>query len=214
MRTLDRTLPRPPALLAEVKGFLNKFGFPEVFAGLPPAPAGPVRGPSSGQTHQAAEHALDSTLMIEGQACGEIQEGSGFVVADHYILTNAHVVAGVHGPLQVQQQNREGQHGTVVLFDPKLDVAVIRVTTTPGPVLKLDGKDVSRGAKGAVVGYPEAGPLTFGPAAVRQDLDAVGRDIYGQSTVTRDVYELQTTVRPGNSGGQLSAVVDSPRLSR
>jgi S1-C subfamily serine protease len=29
----------------------------------------------------------------------------------------------------------------------------------------------------------------------------VGRDIYGRSTVERDVYELQAVVRPGNSGG-------------
>ena len=30
---------------------------------------------------------------------------------------------------------------------------------------------------------------------------AVGRDIYGNGTVVRDIYELQAVVRPGNSGG-------------
>jgi len=29
----------------------------------------------------------------------------------------------------------------------------------------------------------------------------VGRDIYGRQTVERDVYELQTNVQPGDSGG-------------
>jgi S1-C subfamily serine protease len=29
----------------------------------------------------------------------------------------------------------------------------------------------------------------------------VGRDIYGNGEITRQVYELQATVRPGNSGG-------------
>jgi len=201
IRGLDHALPRPPAVLAEVGQFLNRFGFPQVFAGIPPAPAGPVRGPTSGQTAEAAHHAIASTVRIEGQACGAIQEGSGFVVADNYVVTNAHVVAGVHGSLQVQQQNGGSQAGTVVVFDPKLDIAVIRVGTTPGPVLTLDHKDVQRGADGAVLGYPGGGSLKFGPAAVRADLNAVGRDIYGKSTVSRDVYELQATVRPGNSGG-------------
>jgi S1-C subfamily serine protease len=201
IRRLDRTLPRPPAVLAEIKGFLNRFGFPEVFAGIPPAPAGPVKGPSSGQTAEAAHHAIASMVRIEGQACGAIQEGSGFVVAEHYVVTNANVVAGVHGGVQVQQQNKGSQHGTVVVFDPKLDIAVIRVGTTPAPPLKLDRHDVDRGADGAVLGFPGGGSLKFGPAAVRRDLDAVGRDIYGRSTVSRDVYELQATVRAGNSGG-------------
>ena len=38
-------------------------------------------------------------------------------------------------------------------------------------------------------------------AAVRRTIDAVGRDIYGHGEVERSVLELQTLVRPGNSGG-------------
>jgi S1-C subfamily serine protease len=200
IRGLDRTLPQPPAILAEVRQFLNRFGFPEVFAGLPPAPAGPVKGPTQGQAADAAEEALASTVRVEGQACGAIQEGSGFVAAPHYVVTNAHVVAGVKDPT-VQKQNGGSQTGTVVLFDPGLDVAILRVSATPGPPLPLDGRDVARGAEGAVLGYPGGGLLTFGPAAVRRQLEATGRDIYGNSVVTRDVYELQANVQPGNSGG-------------
>jgi S1-C subfamily serine protease len=36
-----------------------------------------------------------------------------------------------------------------------------------------------------------------------QEFDATGRDIYGQGLTTRPVYELQSVVRPGNSGGPL-----------
>ena len=32
-------------------------------------------------------------------------------------------------------------------------------------------------------------------------MDAVGRDIYSEDEIRRRVYELQVTVRPGNSGG-------------
>ena len=52
-----------------------------------------------------------------------------------------------------------------------------------------------------MLGYPGGGSLEFKRAAVRRELDAIGRDIYGDGVVRRNVYELQTVVRPGNSGG-------------
>jgi S1-C subfamily serine protease len=200
VRGVDDALPRPPGLLSEVRQFLNRFGFPQVFEGVPPAPAGPVQGPTQGQAAAVAHRVAASTVRIVGQGCGGVQEGSGFVVAPHYVVTNAHVVAGIADP-QVQRQNGGSQPGRVVLFDPRVDVAVLLVSAEPGPPLRLVPQDVSRGAKGAVLGYPGGGSLTFGAAAVRRDLNAIGRDIYGRSVVTRDVYELQAVVRPGNSGG-------------
>jgi len=200
MRGLNGVFPRPPSVLGEVRQFLNRFGFPEVFADLPPAPAGPVQGPSNKEVRAIARLADQSTVRIVGAACGAIQEGSGFVAASHYVVTNAHVMAGVKTP-RVQKQNGGSQNAVTVLFDPKLDIAVLRVNTTPGPVLTLDPKEEGRGTDGAVLGYPGGGSLRYSGAAVRRDITAVGRDIYGRSTVERDVYELQAVVRPGNSGG-------------
>jgi S1-C subfamily serine protease len=200
VRGLAETLPPPPSLLGQVRKFLNEFGFPEVFAGLPPAPGGAVRGPTRGQAKRAYEDAKDSTLKITGQACGRIQEGSGFVVAPGYVITNAHVVAGEHS-ISVQTSGGASQTGVPVLFDPRIDVAVLRITSTPGAVLHLAGHEFQRRAVGAVLGYPEGGGLKGVGAASRRVIHAVGRDIYGRGTVTRDIYELQTTVQPGNSGG-------------
>jgi S1-C subfamily serine protease len=200
IRSLDRALPRPPPVLAEARQFLNQFGFPEVFADLPPAPAGPVRGPSQGEAGEIAGPALDSTVQVVGEACDAIQEGSGFVGAANYVVTNAHVVAGVDAP-QVQEQGGGSQPATTVLYDPDLDIAILHVARSPGPVLALAADDAERGADGAVIGYPGGGDLTFGPAAVRRQLNAIGRDIYGESVVEREVYELQADVQPGNSGG-------------
>ena len=125
VRGLDRSLPRPPTVLAEVRQLLNRFGFPEVFADVPPAPAGPVRGPSRGDVAALAHRVAGSTVRVVGDACGGLQEGSGFVVARHYVITNAHVVAGVASP-QVQEQNAGSQPARAVLFDPSMDVAVLR----------------------------------------------------------------------------------------
>jgi S1-C subfamily serine protease len=200
VRGLDGAFPRPPSIFAEVRQLLNRFGFPEVFEGLPPAPVGPVQGPTQGEAAALAKKVEASTVRIVGQACNAIQEGSGFVVAPNYVLTNAHVVAGVRSP-QVQQQNGPSQSATTVLFNPRMDVAILRVNDSPGKPLPLDGQDVGRGTKGAVLGFPGGGRLTVGTAAVRRDIEAMGRDIYGRAVVQRDVYELQATVRPGNSGG-------------
>jgi len=199
IRTLDTALPEPPSLLGQVRRFLNDFGFPEVFAGLPPAPGGPVKGPTNAQANEAFRDAAGSTLKVVGQACGRIQEGSGFVVAPSYVVTNAHVVAGVRDP-HVQVQNGGSRPAVPVLFDSRLDVAILHVSSTPPPLPLVD-HEVGRGASGAVVGYPGGGDLSGVAAANRRVLHAVGRDIYGNGTVVRNIYELQAVVRPGNSGG-------------
>lgn len=200
VRGLDAVLPPPPSLLAEVRKFLNRFGFPEVFAGLPPPPAGPVDPPTGREAQRAFDAAAPSTVRIVGEACGRVQEGSGFVVAEGYVITNAHVVAGVARP-QVQVQDGGQQTAVTVLYDDDLDMAVLRVERSPGPVLELAEEELDQVAEGAVVGFPGGGALTGEPAASRRVLRAVGRDIYGQDTVVRSIYELQAAVRPGNSGG-------------
>jgi S1-C subfamily serine protease len=200
VRTIDSVLPRPPSLLAQVRGFFDRFGFPEVFAGLPPAPAGPVRGPTEAEARRAFDAADQSTVRVVGEACGRIQEGSGFLVEGGLVVTNAHVVAGTT-VLQVQHQDIGSVEAATVLFDPDLDIAVLRPESAPAEDLPVDPDVLERGAEGAVLGYPGGGDLTGSAAAVRRTLFAVGRDIYGESVVRRQVYELQTVVRPGNSGG-------------
>jgi S1-C subfamily serine protease len=200
IRGLDEALPEPPSVVNGVRRFLEQAGFPEVFAGLPLTPAGPVDPPSAAEARRAFDAAAEGTVKILGQACDRIQEGSGFVVDPGYVVTNAHVVAGVDRP-EVVEPDGNRHPATTVLFDPDLDIAILHVQASPGPVLELIGRDVDRGAKGAVVGYPGGGGLTGVEGAVRQRFNAEGRDIHGDDTVVREVYELQADVRPGNSGG-------------
>ena len=200
VRTIDSMLPRPPSILAQVRGFFDRFGFPEVFAGLPPAPAGPVQEPSQVEAREAFDAADQSTVRVVGHACGRIQEGSGFVVEGGLVVTNAHVVAGTT-VLEVQHGDFGSLGATTVLFDPGRDLAVLRPASGAADTLAVDPEVLDRGAEGAVLGYPGGGDLLGSAAAVRRTLFAVGRDIYGESVVRRQVYELQTVVRPGNSGG-------------
>lgn len=199
VRALDEALPHPPSLLAQVRRFFNRFGFPDVFSGIPPLPAAPVDPPSVAEARAAFDAADQSTVRIAGRACDSVQEGSGFVVANGYVVTNAHVVAGMDEPL-VQSSAGGALSGTTVLFDPGLDLAILFVGRVLGqPLALVEGAE--RGTVGAVLGYPGGGPLDAGRAAVLRTFEAVGRDIYGREPAERTVLELQAAVRPGYSGG-------------
>ena len=70
-------------------------------------------------------------------------------------------------------------------------------------MLPLVASAVARGTTGAVLGYPGGGGFDAKPAVVLARMNAIGRDIYGRGLVTRTIYQIQSVVRPGNSGGPL-----------
>jgi S1-C subfamily serine protease len=209
VRAMDTLLPSPPTIFSRIESFVESEGFPVVFAGLPPRLAPPVTPPSGSAIATAVGADAPSTVKIEGTGCGVIREGSGFVVAPGLVVTNAHVVAGILSPFAIDEFGRHP--ATAALYDPRLDIAVLRV---PGlrdpPSTPLQGSAlVARGSTAAVLGYPEGGPFAAVPAGVADAFDATGLDIYGNATVTREIYELDAVVQPGNSGGPLVASGDA-----
>jgi S1-C subfamily serine protease len=200
VRGLGGALPDPPSVAGEIRRFFDRSGFPEVFAGIPPAPSAPVGTPPEAEIDQAVDVGAASTVKVVGRACDSMQEGSGFVIDDVFVVTSAHVLAGMRQPT-VETAEGSAVSGLTVFFDPELDLAVLRLSERVGPSLVLATEEVERGAAGAVLGYPEGGPLVGSGAAVRQPIPALGHDIYGRRDVERGVYELQVQVHPGNSGG-------------
>jgi S1-C subfamily serine protease len=200
MQVLDDRLPPAPAVFSRVQAALLPAGFPPVFAGLEPSPAPAVPVTAGPIVDAAVAHAKASTVKVISTGCGRITLGSGFVVGRGLVVTNAHVVAGVDHPAV---QDGSGSHrASVLLFDPKMDLAVLQTTGLAGKALLLDRDIVARGDQGAVLGYPQGGPFHAEPGAVRARLPAVvGRDIYAGGLVSRDVYQLEAQVKPGNSGG-------------
>ena len=210
VRALDNLLPPVPTVFSSVERFLAQNGFPIVFAGLPPQTATPVPPPPNSAVRAAVLAAEGSTVQIEGSGCGVIQEGSGFVASQGLVVTNAHVVAGISNPVVI---DASGRHlATVVLFDPRLDIAVMRVPGLGDKPLPLDDAVVDRGASGVVLGFPGGGPFAYAGAGVAAAFPAVGLDIYGKTETTREVYELDAVVEPGNSGGPLVASGDGPGI--
>lgn len=201
IRVLLDVLPPPGDVISEVGSVLDESGLPQVFSGLEPVPAPPVDLPPAVEAGVIAARALASTVRVEAQGCGVSFTGAAFSVAEGYFVTNAHVVAGAE---RITLRGEAGSgRGTVVLFDPDLDVAVVRADTLRLPTLVLASEAPERGAVGAALGYPNGSGLTALPAAVTALIRARGRDIYGQSPIVRDVLELRASIEPGASGGPL-----------
>jgi S1-C subfamily serine protease len=130
--------------------------------------------------------------------CGSGVEGTGFLYAPGKLMTNAHVVAGVTEPMV--QVGDDSLPGTVVYYNPDVDVAVIDVPDLDGPTIRFDlaGRE---GQQGAVLGFPQDGPFDAQAVRIRSDQRLRSPDIYGNGTVTRHVFSLRGLIRPGNSGG-------------
>lgn len=194
-------MPPIPSELASVEHLLDENGFPIV---IQTGPITPVKLPGSALVRAAVEKAGASTVQVTAYGCdgGQIVEkGSGFVVSPGLVVTNAHVVAG---STHIVVTDEEGYHdATAIFFDPRYDLSVLRVEGLSDPSLTLDPHYVARGTDGAVLGYPLGGPFKARAAGVLARLDATGLDIYGNAYTTREMYEIQSYVEPGNSGGPL-----------
>lgn len=200
VRAVDAVMPPLPDFFSKIQSLLGGSGFPPVFSQLEPPPSKAAQ-PSTAYADSIAQPAEASTVKILGQACGYLQEGSGFVVAPGMVVTNAHVVAGE--PATQVVVGGVPYDATVVLFTPTFDLAVLRTGAPLGAPLHLATTTVGHGTTGAIIGYPENGSLTVGPAAVDGTITAQGRNIYNQGTVSRQVYQVDARVEPGNSGGPL-----------
>lgn len=207
LAAVDRVLPASgPALFGQFTSLLDSDDFPLVFEPFNRELITPADPPVLGESITTAVLATEpSVVRVQGPApsCARQVTGSGFVYAPGVVVTNAHVVAGVLEPV-VTQRDGSRYAAQVVHFDPEADIAVLRVPDLTAPPLRFAG-DLDAGDPVATMGYPGGGDLVTGAARIRTQRVIVGPDIYGTSTVAREVYALRAEVRPGGSGGPLVA---------
>ena len=199
LHQLDSIAPQRPGFLARVEDILAGVQFPAVFAGLEPRLPSALPVPASVDT-PGVNNAAQDVFKVASLGCGGLVTGSGFSIGSGYVVTNAHVVSGTHAH-HVQTPTGDELPATVVYFDPARDFALLSVPglTSPG----LGFAPAARGTEGAVIGYPGGGRERIEAAVVDGAVEALGRDIYGDHAVTRQVYVIEGRVRPGNSGGPL-----------
>ncbi|MGH7157403.1 MAG: MarP family serine protease, partial [Candidatus Saccharimonadales bacterium] len=201
IRQLDAALPQPPDIFAQLEKIISPNGFPNVFLGLEPQHT--TISPTNSVNNQAVLNDENSMVKVQGDGCGGIVFGSGFVAAKGIVVTNAHVVAGIASPEVVDKFRT--YRATPIWFDPNLDIAILRVNNLPDAALNLNGQILPDNDAAAILGFPGGGPLVAGNAAIIDHITAVGRNIYNQGIVHRNIYEVQATVQPGDSGGPLLA---------
>jgi S1-C subfamily serine protease len=203
LRGLDSRLPSPVVLAAQLGQLVEAAGLPDIFVGAPPPAGLPAGVPSLAQAESLVADARGSTVRVEATACGNFVTGSGFAVNPHYIVTNAHVVAGSDQVWISFDGQLDRHRATVVLFDPELDAALLYEPDVRLTPLTIAPASPPRGEDAAALGYTGGGRLRTIPAAVSREIDALGRDIYGSNIVERKVIELREDVAPGDSGGPL-----------
>jgi len=148
-----------------------------------------------------ARAAAPSVVRILGNACGLGIEGSGWVAGTGLVVTNAHVVAGEHDTVvQAPGDPAGSRDATLVHFDVRDDVAVLRVAGLGAPALAL-ARDPGSGTAGAILGYPLNGPFDAEAGRIGATRDVLSEDAYGRGPVRRSITPLRGRVRSGNSGG-------------
>jgi len=199
---IDETLPPTPNITADLSHVIAPNGFPQVFVGAEPTSVNTNAAlPNLGSLSKAVAKDQLSVVKVEGNGCGGVVEGSGFVASPGVVVTNAHVVAGVNTPYIIDSH---GQHqANVIWFDPNLDLAVLTTTNLAGSPLPISSATSANSTPGVVLGYPGGGDFTASPALVLNSFIATGRNIYNQGTTNRSIYEVKAKVIPGNSGGPL-----------
>lgn len=204
VRAVDEALPvQADGMLDGVRALLSDVSLPDI-ATVEPAEAPQVDAPSVGVAAAGAEEARQSVVRLSGQGdrCDAGQTGSGWVVADGLVMTNAHVVAALD-EVWVVGPDDQRTSGTVVSFDPDLDVALVAAPALTAEPLPVDARLAEPDADVVALGHPYGGTFRAEPSRVRAAITAVGTDIYGEDTVERQVYSLRGTVVPGMSGGPL-----------
>jgi S1-C subfamily serine protease len=195
-------LQRLNTILPPTSGLLNALENLDPFPRID-GPEANVDAPSRGIVDDPqVDAAARSVVKVLGTACGLGVEGSGWVAGDGIVVTNAHVVAGQKDTRVLLEGDEPGIDAQPVHFDPRNDVAVLRVPGLRAPALPL--ADAPRaGTSGAVLGFPRNGPYDERAGRLGGTRDVVTQDAYGRGPVRRSISSLRGAVRSGNSGGPM-----------
>ena len=215
LAAMNRVMPPLPSLEARVQTLLRNDNFPSIFANVvAPTLVAPVSPTNLGPLVRHLSAPSDVVKVLASGVCATESEGTAFYVSAHEVVTNAHVVAG-HTTITVG-----GAPAHVVLFDPKNDLAILRVPGVSATPLTLATSAPRTDQRIRVIGFPLDASRTAAPGYYEGELADSGRDIYNQDLATRSVLALEVNIQPGNSGSPVfvgrtvAGVVESKSLSQ
>ena len=205
LREVNKVMPDELTQLPRsISGMLNDSGLPPVMMPWEDGTSVDVEAPNIEVADQAMVQDIRPSVVhviADADGCRRRMMGSGFVTADNYVVTNAHVVAGTQTAyVDTVVGIKEAR---VVYYNPEVDIAVLRAENLGlEPLAWADGPAYT-GDDAVVMGFPHSGPFTANAARIRERVNIAGPDIYSNSRVERESYILRGTVVQGNSGGPL-----------
>ena len=188
----------------KIQNVITDSPLPEVFRSLVESRIAPSQLAEEVNVPEIVNRAVASTVRVDGvsEKCSAAMVGTGFIVSNERVITNAHVVAGVKDPVITPSKTKTSLVGKVIAIDRKKDIAVIYVPGLSADKLTFIGPTTPNEI-GFVVGYPNGGGLRINAVAVSSEFESIGTDIDGNGETKRDVIVFGGDVRPGNSGGPL-----------
>ena len=138
-----------------------------------------------------------------GQPQKRIQQslGSGVIVDGRgLIVTNNHVVDGAE-EITVALHDRREFEAEIVLADPRVDLAVLRIDPRGYKLTALELQDSDDLEVGDLV-LAIGNPFGVGQTVTSGIISAVGRTVVGNAD-TQSFIQTDAAINPGNSGGAL-----------
>ncbi|MDD3192567.1 MAG: trypsin-like peptidase domain-containing protein [Oscillospiraceae bacterium] len=130
-------------------------------------------------------------------------EGSGIILSeDGYIATNAHVIENADS-LEVVLSDGTTYKGTVVGYDSKTDLAVVKIDANGLTPAELGASgELKVGEKAIAIGNP--GGLTYAGSVSEGIVSGLNRSLRAATDgYTMNFIQTDAAISPGNSGGAL-----------
>jgi len=146
------------------------------------------------------DQASPAVVSLDGRTCssGQLDAGTGFVIAPDLVVTAAHVVEGFDS-MVITSIDGSQRTGSAIGFAPGQDAALIRlddsVETEP---LRWSNRTPRVGSDISVLGYP----LNLDLSVTGGTISGVGRTIlFPNGETIPNVMQTDALTNPGNSGG-------------
>jgi S1-C subfamily serine protease len=153
---------------------------------------------------QSSVVSIETAVRVRGPFGGVAQgAGTGIVLNDGYILTNAHVVSGASDIEVTVPGDDTPRSAEFIATDDSADVAIIRVDDTDGLVAAelSDATDLQVGDEVVAIGNALA--LEGGMTVTQGIVSALDRTIDTESGSLTGLIQTDAAISSGNSGGPL-----------
>jgi len=130
--------------------------------------------------------------------------GSGVILSsDGYIVTNNHVIDGAER-LEVTLNDNRSFNATVVGADPSTDLALIKISASDLPIIKMgDSDNLKIGEWVLAVGNPFGLTSTVTAGIVSAKTRSISSATHQRPMSIESYIQTDAAVNPGNSGGAL-----------